>query len=160
MVYLYILTGVLLLVSLIKDRKKTARALKIATKKIYHILPAFLSMLVLVSIILFLVPNSLISYYLGGSGKLVGVIIASVFGSITLMPGFISFPLCGILLQKGVSYTVLSAFSTTLMMVGVITFPVEKAYFGVKVTILRNVMSYFIALVIALVTGIYFGEIM
>ena len=160
MYYLYILTGVLLLVSLIKDPKKTVRALKIASKKIYHILPAFLSMLVLVSIILFLVPNSLISHYLGGNGKLVGVIIASVFGSITLMPGFISFPLCGILLQKGVSYMVLSAFSTTMMMVGVITFPVEKAYFGVKVTILRNVISYFIALVIALVTGIYFGEIL
>jgi len=160
MYYLYILTGALLAVSLIKDPEKTARALKIASKKFFHILPAFLSMLVMVSIILFLVPNSLISHYLGGNGKLVGVIIASVFGSITLMPGFISFPLCGILLQKGVGYMVLSAFSTTLMMVGVITFPVEKAYFGVKVTILRNVISYFIALVIALITGIYFGEIL
>jgi len=75
------------------------------------------------------------------------------------MPGFIAFPLCGILLKKGVLYSVLSAFSTTLMMVGVLTYPIEKEYFGVRLTILRNIMSLFIALVVALMTGIFFQEI-
>jgi len=58
--------------------------------------------------------------------------MASFFGSITLMPGFIAFPLCGILLKKGVTYMVLSAFSTTLMMVGFVTFPLEKNILGLK----------------------------
>jgi len=88
-----------------------------------------------------------------------GVLFASLFGSITLMPGFIAFPLCGILLKKGVLYMVLSAFTTTLMMVGVLTYPIEKEYFGIKVTIMRNIISFFIALVVAVMTGILFGEI-
>ena len=54
---------------------------------------------------------------------------------------------------------VLSAFTTTLMMVGVLTYPVEKAYFGVKVTIIRNVISFFIAFIIAIMIGVFFGEI-
>ncbi len=75
------------------------------------------------------------------------------------MPGFITFPLCGILVEKGVTYMVLSAFSTTLMMVGIVTFPIEKEYLGVKVAIIRNVISFCIALCVAFITGFFFGEI-
>jgi len=116
-------------------------------------------MLILVSIVLFLVPDQVILNYLGDNNKFTGVLLASFIGSITLMPGFIAFPLAGILLERGVTYMVLSAFTTTLMMVGVLTYPVEKQYFGIKVTILRNVISLFIALVVATMTGIFFGEI-
>ena len=116
-------------------------------------------MLVLVSIVLFFVSDETISNYLGTESTFVGVALASFFGSITLMPGFIAFPLAGILLQKGVAYTILAAFTTTLMMVGLLTAPVEKEYLGIKVTIVRNIMSFFIALIVAVVIGIFFGEI-
>jgi len=134
-------------------------ALKIAWKKFAKIIPAILTMMILVSIILFLIPDTMISRYLGNNSRFVGVVFASTFGSIALMPGFIAYPLCGILLKKGVSYMVLAAFTTTLMMVGILTYPVEKEYFGVKVTIVRNVISFGIALIIALIIGICFGEL-
>ena len=159
MYYLYIITGLAVLISFIVSREKTLKAVKIAAKRFVYILPAFLIMLILVSIVLFLVPEEVISNYLGSSNKFIGVLFASFFGSITLMPGFIAFPLCGILLNKGVAYTVLAAFTTTLMMVGVVTYPVEKKYFGVKVTIIRNAISLFIALIVAVMIGIFFGEI-
>ena len=95
-------------------------------------------MLILVSIVLFLVPDRLISEYLGEANKLTGVLLASFLGSITFMPGFVTFPLCGILLTKGVAYMVLAAFTTTLMMVGVLTYPIEKEYFGARVTIISK----------------------
>lgn len=159
MYYLYIVTGLAVLISFIVNREKTLKAAKIAVKRFANILPAFLIMLILISIVLFLVPDKVISDYLGVNNKFVGVLIASFFGSITLMPGFIAFPLCGILLKKGVLYMVLAAFTTTLMMVGVLTYPIEKEYFGIRVTIIRNVISLFIALVVAVMIGIFFGEI-
>ena len=159
MYYLYIITGLAVLISLISSREKTLKAVKIAARRFVNILPAFLIMLVLISIVLFLVPDEVIANYLGADNKFIGVLLASFIGSITLMPGFIAFPLCGILLKKAVPYMVLSAFTTTLMMVGVLTYPIEKQYFGIKVTILRNVISLVIALVIAVMTGIFFGEI-
>jgi len=159
MYYLYIATGLAVLISFIADGERTLKAFKMAVKKFVAILPAFLGMLILVSIVLFLIPDRVISQYLGGSNIFTGVLFASFLGSITLMPGFIAFPLCGILLKKGVLYMVLSAFTTTLMMVGILTYPIEKAYFGTKVTIIRNIISLFIALIVAVVTGIFFGEI-
>jgi len=159
MYYLYIVTGLAVLISLIVNRKKTLKAVKIAAKRFVNILPAFLIMLILVSIVLFLVPDRVISEHLASNNKFTGVLFAAVIGSITLMPGFIAFPLCGLLLSKGVPYMVLAAFTTTLMMVGVLTYPIEKEYFGVKVTIIRNAISFCIALVIAVMIGICFGEI-
>ena len=116
-------------------------------------------MLILVSIALYVVPDTIISHYLGADRRFTGIVWAVSLGSLTLMPGFVAYPLCGILLSKGISYMVLAAFTTTLMMVGILTFPVEKEFFGVKVTIIRNVVSFFIALLVALAIGVCFGEL-
>ena len=159
MYILYIVTALSLGASLIASRQKTRKALKIAAQRFINILPAFLIMLILVSIVLFLVPDWVISTYLGHDNKFIGMLLGAFIGSVTIIPGFIAFPLAGILLKKGVLYIVLSAFTTTLMMVGVLTYPIEKEYLGIKVTIMRNTISFFIALVVALMTGIFFGEI-
>jgi len=157
--YLYILVGLALVVSLIADREKTLKGVKIAIRRLVTILPAFLIMLVLVSIALFLAPEEVIAEHLGSDAVYIAVFSASALGSIMLMPGFIAFPLAGILLASGVPYMVLSAFTTTLMMVGVLTYPVEKQYFGTKATVMRNAISFLIALAVAVMTGIFFGEI-
>jgi len=54
---------------------------------------------------------------------------------------------------------VLAAFTTTLMMVGMITYPIEKAYLGTKMTLVRNLIGLLIALAVAFVIGISYGEI-
>lgn len=159
MYYTYAITGLILLISFIINKQKTIKAIKISFIKFKKIFSTFITMLILVSIILFLFPEEVISNYLGNSSKFISVLLASFIGSITLMPGFVAFPLSGILLTKGVPYMVLSAFTTTLMMVGILTYPIEKEYFGIKVTIIRNILSFFIALAVAIITGIFFGEI-
>lgn len=159
MYYLVIVAGLALVVSLIFSREKTYRAVKIAARRFINILPVFLIMLMLVSVVLTFIPESFIIEYLGSENVFLDFLFAALIGSVVIMPGFIAFPLCGILLETGVPYMVLSAFTTTLMMVGILTFPVEKAYLGVKVAVIRNVFSFIIALIVALVTGIVFGEI-
>jgi uncharacterized membrane protein YraQ (UPF0718 family) len=156
---LYVLVGLGVAISLIGSRERTFRALKIAARRFLGILPSFLMMLILVSVALFFLPDEVISAYLGIDNRLVATLLASLLGSITLMPGFIAFPLAGILLGKGVPYMVLSAFTTTLMMVGILTYPVESAHFGPKVTVIRNALSLLTALVVAAATGLLFGEL-
>jgi uncharacterized membrane protein YraQ (UPF0718 family) len=73
------------------------------------------------------------------------------------MPGFVVFPLAGLLLEKGVSYVVLAAFTTSMMMVGVLTFQIEKEYFGTKLTIIRNLMGLLMAIIVSGVIGILLG---
>lgn len=159
MSFLYALVGLGVAISLVGSRDKTFRALKIAARRFLGLLPTFLMMLILVSVALFFLPDEVIIAYLGIDNRFVATLLASLLGSITLMPGFIAFPLSGILLGKGVPYMVLSAFTTTLMMVGVFTYPVERAHFGSKVTVIRNALSFLTALVVAAATGLLFGEL-
>ena len=159
MIYFYAGTLFLLLFSFFKDKQKTRQALKIAWKKFAHIAPAFVMVLILMAAVLTALPEHVIARVLGNGQGWISVTAAALIGSVTLMPGFIVFPLCGLLLKQGISYMVLSASTTTLMMVGVITFPVEKAYFGTRVTVIRNVFSFVTALFVALATGFFFGEL-
>lgn len=159
MIYLYIATAAVLLLSFTIDFDKSVDAVKKAVRMFVDILPPFLLMLMLISIILFFLPDAVIAEYLGRKGKFISLLPAIFIGSIAIIPGFIAYPLCGILLEEGVSYMVLSAFSTTLMMVGVLTFPIEKKYFGIKVAIIRNATALIIAFLTAIITGIVFGEV-
>jgi len=159
MTIIYGITVFFLLVSFIKDRKKTIHALKVAWKKLLKILPSFLMMLIAVSILLYFIPDHVIVEHLNGTSKWISFVSALLLGSVAVMPGFVAFPLGGILLGKGVSHMVISAFTTTLMMVGIVTFPIEKVYLGTKVAILRNVISIAIAIITALVTALFYGEL-
>ena len=83
MYWLYAITGLALVFSLITSRDKTLKALKISYRRFINILPAFLIMLVLVSVVLFLIPDEAISEYLGVENKFAGVLLASFLGSVT-----------------------------------------------------------------------------
>ena len=157
--WFFYITGILLLISFLFDHSKTKRALIKAYHKFLFIAPSFLLMLIFVSVILFLFPQEKIIQYLNYGHHFLNVIVAALVGSITIIPGFVAFPLAGILRNSGVLYMVIASFTTTLMMVGVLTFPIEATYFGKKVTLIRNIISFVIALVVSLAIGIYFREI-
>ena len=160
MYYLYGITGLFLIISFFIDKKKTLKALKISIKKFIKVLPQFLNIIIIISILFIFLTDSVILKYLGKDNLFISFVTALVLGSITLMPGFIVFPLSGILVTKGISYMVLSGFTTTLMMVGIIYIPLEKSYFGIKVAIIRNIIFLIIAIIVGLITGLVYGEIL
>jgi hypothetical protein len=53
----------------------------------------------------------------------------------------------------------IGAFVSSLMMVGVVTFPIEKTYFGIKLTVLRNALAFLFSIVVALGIGYVMGEL-
>jgi len=149
------LTIVLLMISFFSDRKKTIAGIKRGFKMFLGILPTMLNVLILVSIFLFLVPKETLIKLLGKGSGITGFMIAAVLGSISLIPGFIAFPLAAILLKNGAAYNIVAVFITTLMMVGILTLPIEIKYFGVRVSILRNALSFIGALIIGLIIGVF-----
>lgn len=147
----YSVALILLTLSFIKDKKKTKKSLIKAWKSFENILPQMLGMISAIGVILAFLSPEVISNLIGGSSGWLGVIIASVIGSVTLIPAFVAFPLAAILLANGAGYMQLSAFVSTLTMVGVITFPLEVKFFGKKFTIMRNALAFFLAFVVAFV---------
>jgi uncharacterized membrane protein YraQ (UPF0718 family) len=156
---LYLVVAAALVVSVVFNRKKTVTALRFAGRKFLKILPQLLVFVVAVSVFLFFVPEDRIAEILEGHGLMAGSGIAAVLGAVAFMPGFIVFPLCGLLLDRGVPFMILSAFTTTLMMVGVLSFGIEKETLGWKLALARNLAALVMALLVALATGLTFGEI-
>ena len=155
----YSLAAVLLVVSLIKSRGKTKKALKKAWKAFENILPQLIGIMVLVGILMALLNTEEISAIIGAQSGWLGVAIAAVLGGITLMPGFIAFPTAALLIAGGAGYMQIGAFVSSLMMVGTVTLPVEFKYFGKKVALWRNGLALVFAFAVAFVIGKVMGEI-
>ena len=155
--FLYGVTILFLVISFFKDKKKTKMSLKKAWKSFENILPQFLVVILLVGVLLAVLNTEVISKIIGSGSGWLGVVLAAVVGAVTLIPGFVAFPTAAMLLQGGAGYMQIGAFVSALMMVGVVTMPVEIKYFGRKLTFLRNVIafifSFFVAYVIGLVVG-------
>lgn len=145
---------VLLLVSWFKDQQKTKMALKKAWKAFENILPEFLFVILLVGFMLAAIEPSTISKWIGDSSGLLGLVISGVVGAVTLIPAFVAFPTAALLLEGGAGYVQIGAFVSTLMMVGVVTLPIESKYFGKKMAIYRNLLAFGFSFVIAAVIGV------
>ena len=83
--------------------------------------------------------------------RTVGGLIAAVIGSITLIPGFIAFPLARTVLDMGGGIMQVAAFISTLMMVGVVTAPMETQFFSRKAMLLRNGLSLLFSFLVAFI---------
>ena len=129
-------------------------------KMFKNVLLPFLNILILVSLLLYFVPPSLITEYLGANSGVIGFSIAALVGSVTLIPGFVSYPIAAGLIQQGASYAVVATFMTTLMMVGAVTLPLEIKYFGKTVAVTRNVLNFIAAVIIGLIVGLILGLIL
>jgi uncharacterized membrane protein YraQ (UPF0718 family) len=149
MLELSIVTGVLVLVSGLFNPRKTWEGIKRGMGMFMNLFPLLLLMLALVSLVLFFIPNEMLVRYMGEGSGLAGWGLAAFFGSVSLIPGFIAFPLSSVLIKSGVAYSTIAVFITTLMMVGVVTLPLEARFFGLKTSVVRNVFS----LLAALLTG-------
>ena len=150
---LYLVTLILLALSFRKDRKKTRQALVKAWKSFENILPQFLSILVLIGLMLAVLDKELITRLLGAESGALGMAIAAVIGSVTLIPGFIAFPLAASLLSSGAGYGQTAMFLTTLMMVGIVTLPLEGTFFGKRLALMRKALAFFYAVVSSVVLG-------
>jgi uncharacterized membrane protein YraQ (UPF0718 family) len=149
----YSLAIILLTFSFIKDKKKTKIALKKAWKAFENILPEFLVVILLVGSLLAILNAETISTIIGSESGWFGVIIAAIIGSITLIPAFVAFPLAAILVENGAGYMQIASFISTLMMVGIVSLPVEIKYLGKKISIFRNLLAFAFSFVVVLIMG-------
>ncbi len=150
---LYSATIGLLLLSFLKDREKTKKALMKAWKAFENILPQFLVVILLVSLLLSILDHQTIVHIIGTESGWMGVFLAAIVGAVTLIPGFVAFPTAALLLDGGAGYMQIGAFISTLMMVGIVTLPVEIQYFGRRLTLYRNTLAFAFSFLVALGVG-------
>ena len=150
----WIIAIVLTVISLIKDKKKTFAAMKKSKGMMGNMLGEIVAIIFIIGLVLTFVPPETIKTVLGSANTFVSTVVSALVGSITLIPAFVAFPLIGSLVDVGASIVPSVAFLTTLTMVGIVTFPLEKKEFGTKFTLTRNALSFGFAIVIALTMGV------
>ncbi|KUO53334.1 MAG: permease [Desulfitibacter sp. BRH_c19] len=143
-----------LIISYYKDKGKTKQALKKAYKAFTNILPEFLTIIIIIGFALAVLKPESISKVIGDTSGITGLLISSGLGAVTLVPGFIAFPLAKALLENGAGIVPIAAFVSSLMMVGVVTLPLEIKYFGKKAAYVRNGLAFIFSIVIALLLGV------
>ena len=151
---LYLVTAFLLGLSWFKDRGKTGKALKKAWRAFENILPEFLVVILVVGILLALADPEMISAIIGSPSPGLGGVLSAIVGAITLIPGFVAFPMASLLLQGGAGVMQIGAFVSSLMMVGVVTMPVEMKYFGKRLTFYRNGIAFLFSFIVAYAMGL------
>ncbi len=140
--------------AVLKDRDKTGQALKVAVNAFFRIFPMVLAIVVLIGLILGFVPPEQISRFIGDRSGFAGVLVVGVVGAVLHIPALISFPLASSLLKAGASVTAVAAFITTLTMIGTVTLPLEIKELGKEMALLRNGISFVVAITIALLMGV------
>ena len=150
----WIIAIVLTVISLIKDKKKTFAAMKKSKGMMGNMLGEIVAIIFLIGRVLTFIPPETIKIVLGSANTFVSTVVSALVGSITLIPAFVAFPLVGSLVDVGASIVPAVAFLTTLTMVGIVTFPLEKKEFGTKFALTRNALSFGFAIVIALTMGV------
>ncbi len=151
---IYILLAIGLIASLVKSKEKTKKAFKIASKVFLKSAPSLLTVLGIVGLTLGVLTPETITRLVGSEAGFTATIIASIIGAITMIPSLVAFPLAGSLLRSGATVMTISAFVTTLVMVGIVTAPLEIKELGKKFTLLRNGFGFIAALIIAGIMGV------
>lgn len=148
------LTFIALIISAFKDKTKTKKAIRGAKGMMKNMLSDIVAILLLIGLILTIIPPAKIQSLIGNGSSILTTIGAALIGAITLIPAFVAFPLVGSLMNSGAGIVTLTAFLTTLTMVGFVTFPLESRTFGRKFALKRNVLSLFFAVLIAIGVGV------
>ena len=150
---IYSFLGICLIASIIKSKEKSKKAFKVAGKALLKTAPSLLTVLGIVGLTLGILAPETISNMVGAEAGFTATIVAAILGAITYIPSFVAFPLAGSLLRSGATVMTISAFITTLVMVGIVTAPMEIKALGKKFTLLRNGLGFMAALIIAGIMG-------
>ncbi|PLX82965.1 MAG: permease [Desulfuromonas sp.] len=135
------------------SKEKTDQSLMVARKALVSLLPLLVAIFSLVGLFQEFVPPELIERWLGAASGGEALIVGGALGAVAIGPPLAAFPLAGSMLEAGAWAPAVAAFIVSWISVGVITLPYEASVFGSRFALLRNVLSFLIALLIGWLIG-------
>lgn len=117
-------------------------------KSIANSFPLIIGMMLLVSLISSIIPNS---FYLKifQNNVFINSFLGAFFGSISIGNPAISYVLGGEFLAKGISIITVTAFLISWVTVGIAQIPMESIYLGKRFAIFRNISAFILSILSA-----------
>ncbi len=133
------------------ERPTFKKALINAAKTLYTIFPMLLAVIGLVGLFeTYITPEMLQSLFSGS--PLYDTMVGTLVGGVSVGQPFLSYIIGGELLEEGISLYAVTAFILSFVTLGVVQLPFEYALFGLRFTLVRNLLSLLFALIIAWAT--------
>lgn len=126
-------------------------SLKKTIRTFINILPTIVGMLMATSLVVTLFPEE-ISAGLFGHGDIPDAMLGAAIGSIAAGHPLASYLLGGELLSGGAGLITVTAMLVTWVTVGIVQLPAEALMLGTRFAIYRNIVSFCVAIIIALLT--------
>ena len=141
----------LLILSTVKDSKKTVQAFKATGKIALTVFPVLFLIFILMGVVSTFISSETIASWLGPNSGWFGILIGEVVGSFALVQPAAIFPFAGVLYQRGAGYGSILGFVMTGILIGVTTFPLEIKLFGRNFTLVRNGLTFTFVFLIGII---------
>jgi len=140
-----IVLGVLAAVCVILAYQKGVHipGLKSGGTMLLQILPLLVFAFIIAGIIPLLIPQELISRWIGAESGLRGIMIGTLFGGLAPGGPFVSLPIAAGLLRMGANIGTMVAFVTGWSLLAFSRMPTEIAIMGWKFTLIRLACTFF-----------------
>lgn len=150
---------VLLFIGYQKGNGEHIQGLKITGDLLIEITPLLIFSFIVGGMIQVLVPQEIISKWVGVESGFRGVLIGTIIGSFTPSGPFVSMPIAAGFLRTGASIGTVVAFMTSWSLLGVARMPMEVGIMGWQFVLIRVASGAFLfPLIAGLVANILFGR--
>jgi uncharacterized membrane protein YraQ (UPF0718 family) len=134
-----------------RDPNTFVQSLKHALKMFTTIAPILLAVIGLVGLFKTYVTPEMIQLLFTGN-TLLDTFTGTIAGAISVGQPFISYFIGGELSSGGISLYAVTAFILSFVSLGIIQLPLEYSLFGTRFTLIRNLLSFLFAMLIAFMT--------
>ncbi|MCK4830292.1 permease [bacterium] len=152
-----VLAIILLAVAYCKGQGQHISGLKSAMNMTVGILPLLISAFIVAGMIQVLLPQELISKWVGVESGMRGIFLGTVAGALTPGGPYVSLPIVAGLLRSGASTGTMVAYLTGWSLWAVSRLPMEVGILGWKLTLIRMASTFFFPPIAGLIAQALFG---
>lgn len=153
-IILFSFTFLTYLYCLFKDKKGTKKASMIGIKVLTKNSIRLFSIFIIIGILQNFISKENMSSFLIKFSGLKGILVGFLTGSIMMGPVASGYPIAEYVKNNGGSIGLITAFLTSWVLLGIISISMEFKNLGTKFTILRNICSFIIIILISIIMEI------
>ncbi len=140
------------------DRQRLKEIARRSAKNIIILFPAVVGIVMIIALLDVLIPKSAYSSFFTGN-VILDSLIGDIAGSVLAGNPITSYIIGGELLKQGVSLAAVTAFIVAWVTVGSVQLPIEMNMLGRRFAIARNLLSFLLSLIVAVLTVLMMGLI-
>ncbi len=154
-----VIAVVLLFIAYQKGGGEHILGLKSAGNILLQIVPFLIFAFIVAGMIQILIPQEMISKWVGAESGFRGILIGTAVGGLTPGGPFVSLPIAAGLLRAGASIGTMVAFITAWSLLAVSRLPMEVGLMGWKFTLIRLACTFFFPPIAGLIANKFFSGI-